>query len=425
LTSVPSTVAQNPAVDASCQWSQQLIVQEQLGFAVTLTRLKAGSADWTNQIQRLFGTNRLAPLGMLQAQICWPGPTVPPTTAFEVDGVDQGGSPVTAIFSTSFSGPTQNPGTLSAASDAVTLSQATPSANLNVSLTGGGSATVSVLPANRSTTWLTVNGTPPQITVKASLTGLMPGVYNATVLIQSQSAKPAFVEVPVVLAVGSAGVAIGGVSTGASFQQAFAPGMILSVFGSQLAPSVQLASSVPLPFSLAGVSATVNGVTAPLYFVSPGQINLQVPYETGAGTAVLGINNGGAVGSFTFPVSPVGPGVFTDPTHAGSLLPTASARHGDTILAFITGDGLVSTSLATGASPFQATPLDLLPAPMLPVSVTVGGVAAKVAFAGIPAGLVGATQINFVIPDSAPSGVQPVVVTVGGIASQPATVTIQ
>jgi uncharacterized protein (TIGR03437 family) len=220
-------------------------------------------------------------------------------------------------------------------------------------------------------------------------------------------------------------VTIGGVSNGASFQQAFAPGMILSVFGSQLAPSTQSAESVPLPSSLVGVSATVNGVPAPLYFVSPGQINLQVPYETGVGTAVLGINKGGTVGSFTFPVSATGPGVFTDPNHAGVLLPIASAKHGDTILAFVTGDGLVSTSLPTGASPFQATPLDLLPAPMLPLSVTVGGVAAKIAFAGIPAGLAGATQINFVIPDSAPPGVQPVVVKVGGAASQPAMVTIQ
>ena len=60
----------------------------------------------------------------------------------------------------------------------------------------------------------------------------------------------------------------------------------------------------------------------------------------------------------------------------------------------------------------------------LPVAVTVGGAPAQIAFAGIPSGLAGATQINFVIPPNAPLGVQPVVVTVGGIASPAATITV-
>jgi uncharacterized protein (TIGR03437 family) len=258
----------------------------------------------------------------------------------------------------------------------------------------------------------------------ASAAGLSPGVYNATLLIQAADAVPQFLEVPVLFKVGSSGAAISGVSNGASFQPAFAPGMILSVFGTQLAPSTQTASSLPLPLTLAGVSASVNGVPAPLYFVSPGQINLQVPYETGAGTAVLGVNNNGTVASSTFPVSAAAPGTFTDPNHPGALVPFSTGKRGDTLLAFITGDGLVSPMLATGASPFIATPFSLLPQPLLPVGVTVGGVPARIAFSGVAPGLAGATQINFVIPDNAPPGVQPVVVTVGGVASQSASVTI-
>ena len=61
--------------------------------------------------------------------------------------------------------------------------------------------------------------------------------------------------------------------------------------------------TVPLPLDIAGVSATVNGVSAPLYYVSPGQINVQVPYETGIGFAVLGINNNGQLSSFPFTVA--------------------------------------------------------------------------------------------------------------------------
>jgi uncharacterized protein (TIGR03437 family) len=100
--------------------------------------------------------------------------------------------------------------------------------------------------------------------------------------------------VPVTLVVGGPlGAAISG-ANGASFASAFAPGMILSIFGSDLAPSTQSASSPPLPLSLAGVSVTVNGATAPLYFASPGQLNVQIPYETGGGPAAVGVNNNGA-----------------------------------------------------------------------------------------------------------------------------------
>ena len=59
------------------------------------------------------------------------------------------------------------------------------------------------------------------------------------------------------------------------------------------------------------------------------------------------------------------------------------------------------------------------------VTVTVGGVAADVAFVGIPSGLVGVTQINYTIPATAPTGVQPVVVTIGNVASPSANITGQ
>ncbi len=68
---------------------------------------------------------------------------------------------------------------------------------------------------------------------------------------------------------------------------------------------------------MAGVGAAVNGVAAPLYYVSPGQLNLQIPYETAVnGTATLQINNNGQAASQTFPVATAAPGVFTD--HIGA-----------------------------------------------------------------------------------------------------------
>jgi len=121
----------------------------------------------------------------------------------------------------------------------------------------------------------------------------------------------------------------------------YAPGMILSVFGSQLAPSAVSASSVPLPISMAGVAVTVNGVAAPLYYVSPRQLNVQIPYETAINApATLSINNNGLVTSQSFTVAPAAPGIFTG--LSGALVPNGSAARGQIAALYITGAGTVN-----------------------------------------------------------------------------------
>ena len=91
---------------------------------------------------------------------------------------------------------------------------------------------------------------------------------------------------------------------------------------------------------------------------------------------------------------------------------------------FITGDGDVTPTLATGATPSSGTPANRLPHPRLPVTVTVGGSPAPVVFTGVPAGLAGVTQVNFTIPKDAQSGLKQVVVTVGGVSSPPVFLTV-
>src|SRR5262249_27627458 len=145
----------------------------------------------------------------------------------------------------------------------------------------------------------------------ASAAGLSPGAYTAVLSIASTSAQPQVVNVPVTLTVGgSPNISIAGLVNNFSGGTTAAPGMIAAVFGTGLAGATMKAPRLPLPFSMSGVSATVNGVSAPLYFISPGQINLQIPYETGAGTAVLAINNNGQVATFAFPVAVAAPGLF-------------------------------------------------------------------------------------------------------------------
>jgi len=163
-------------------------------------------------------------------------------------------------------------------------------------------------------------------------------------------------------------------------------------------------------------------VAAPLYYVSDVQINLQIPYETGAGPAVVGINNNGKVAGFQFNVAPSAPGIFVQSGNA--LNPTASGKANQILIMFITGEGDVTPALGTGYTPDPSTAVTKLPKPRLPVTVTVGGAAATMQFIGIPSGLAGVTQINFTIPANLSPGVHPVVVTSNGVASAAANLTV-
>jgi uncharacterized protein (TIGR03437 family) len=220
----------------------------------------------------------------------------------------------------------------------------------------------------------------------------------------------------------------GGLVNAASFRNTFAPGMILSVFGGSLtnpSPGSGQAQSLPLPLTLAGSSATINGVPAPYYYASYGQVNIQVPYETAPGDAILTITGfAGQTFNYAFKVQPSAPGIFVDPNNDAPV-PSESGSAGQEMVLYITGEGLVTPALATGATPAPGTPLDQLPKPKLPVTVTVGHLPAQIAFIGITPGIAGATQINYFIPPGTPSGFQPVIVSVGGVASPPAFLTVQ
>ena len=192
-------------------------------------------------------------------------------------------------------------------------------------------------------------------------------------------------------------LAIGGASNAASGQQSYAPGMLLSVYGTALGDFVQSAGTVPLPQYLAGFEASVNGVTAPLYYVSPNQVNVQIPYETQPGTAALVVGNPYVnSNNYNLKIVAAAPGIFM--TNGFTAAPFSSAARGQTTTLFVTGDGQVSPALATGAAPASGTPLAQLPKSVLPVTVTVAGQKADIAFQGIPSGLVGVTQINYVVP---------------------------
>jgi uncharacterized protein (TIGR03437 family) len=235
-------------------------------------------------------------------------------------------------------------------------------------------------------------------------------------------------------------IADGGILNGASFErgQPIAPGELISLFGSNLAGSLASASSVPLSTMIDDVFVTVNGVRAPLYLVSPGQINAQVPWEVGAtGNASVIVNRGGvASAAATVPLAAAAPGFFmvtggtqaiavngdgTIAAAAGSIagLNTHGARAGDTLVVYATGLGEVTPSIQAG----QASGAELRTTVAMP-NVTIGGVPATVVFSGLAPQFVGVNQLNVTIPGGVAAGASvPMRMEIGGRAHQ-ATIAI-
>jgi uncharacterized protein (TIGR03437 family) len=105
----------------------------------------------------------------------------------------------------------------------------------------------------------------------------------------------------------------GGIVNGASFQAPLARCGIATVFGTNLAATTAGAASLPLLTTLGGAQVVVNGVAAPLFYVSPSQINCQVPCEVPLNGAVgIYVTNGGGMSSAqAATTAPYAPGVFT------------------------------------------------------------------------------------------------------------------
>jgi len=227
-------------------------------------------------------------------------------------------------------------------------------------------------------------------------------------------------------------ISAGGVANSASGATALAPGSLATVYGSYFASSAATASA-PLPTTLGGVSVTVNGVRAPIGYVSSTQINFQVPWSTQTGPASVTVSQaGGAGNTVTVPVVPAAPGLFV--TSAGAAVaqnyPSYSLNGasnpiaaGGTIVAYLTGIGAVlpAGAIADGA-PTPASPLFNA---ALGCGATIGGIAAQVGFVGMTPGYAGLAQANITVPAGVKSGSDPLVVTCGGQASNAAAISVK
>jgi uncharacterized protein (TIGR03437 family) len=235
----------------------------------------------------------------------------------------------------------------------------------------------------------------------------------------------------------------GGMVNGATFgTQPPAAGSIVSLFGTNLALSAASAQTAPLLTTLAGASVQLNGIAAPLFYASPAQINLQVPWQLAGQTqaSVVVSVSGVASAPQTVSLSAYGPGIFTvSQTGSGQgavliagtaavaaptgVVPGARpANRGEYISIYCTGLGPVNNAPASGAkapdSPLSST--STLP------TVAVGGLPAVVTFSGLAPSFVGLYQVNAQVPDTVvPGDAVPVTLSIGGAVSNSVTIAIR
>jgi uncharacterized protein (TIGR03437 family) len=239
------------------------------------------------------------------------------------------------------------------------------------------------------------------------------------------------------------GPTLSGVGNGASFVAGrLAAGSIASIFGDNLAYTVMRAWTLPLPRTLDHTRVQVNGVDAPLFYVSPEQINFQMPWEVAAqptvSITVLVDSATKSLGSLT--LTATAPGIFSTAASGagqGAILiagtdllaapagsttgPARPAARGEHISIFCTGLGAVSNPGVSGNVPSGGLSLTALTP-----EVTIGGIPAQIQFSGLAPGLVGVYQVNALVPAQAtPGEAVPVRVSMGGLLSNQVTIAVQ
>ncbi len=225
-----------------------------------------------------------------------------------------------------------------------------------------------------------------------------------------------------------------GVVNGASFQAGVSAGSWATIRGSNLAPQTDTWEKAivngRLPTTLDGVSVSVGGQPAYVYYISPTQINFIVPESVAAGpqqvtiTTPAGTSSAATVQGATFtPAFFEWPGNqavatrqdFTFAVKPGTFTGTATsaAKPGDIVILWGTGFG----PLAPAPPPGAEVPADKTYSTATLPSVTVGGAAAKVYGAALAPGFAGLYQVAIEVPASLANGDWPVVASVGGVQS--------
>lgn len=244
-----------------------------------------------------------------------------------------------------------------------------------------------------------------------------------------------------VLAAGTPTISNGGVVGASSFGEftALAPGTWIEVYGANLATTTRpwMGSDFNgnnAPTSLSGTSVTVNGQPAYVAYISPGQVNVQVPSNISTGIQLLTVTGpGGKSPTYQVVVNQVEPGflapsnfningtqyvvaidasnnnTYVLPAGAVAGLTSQPAKPGDTITLYGVGFGPVTPNVPAGQLAQGLTKLASF-------DISIGGVPANVTYAGLAPDFVGLYQFNVVVPSIAANNAAPVTFTVNGAA---------
>ena len=219
-----------------------------------------------------------------------------------------------------------------------------------------------------------------------------------------------------------------------------APGSIAAIFGTNMTSGGSCLSTQgcnpkfeggKLNTTMVGTSVTVNGIPAPIFYASPLQLGVQIPFElTGSAAAIIVTANGQTSLQESVTLDSFAPGIFTMTgdgkgagaiTHANGTVVSAlsPAARGEVVVLYATGLGQVTPAVGTGNLPTGLTQALITP------TVTVSGIAAELQFYGLSGCCVGVNQINFTIPTGAQTGnAIPVLISVGLKQSNAASIAI-
>ena len=214
----------------------------------------------------------------------------------------------------------------------------------------------------------------------------------------------------------------------ANYFPRFAPGMLASIFAFNMTHfglDTGGATSTPLPTTLADVQVSVNGTLAPLLYVSPGQINFQVPSNAPVGSTpvefqVVKASTGQILASSLFRIDSVSPGLFTaDSSGSGQLAAVNQdgtvnsalhpAKAGTFISLYGTGLGVLAGAPPDGTPATGALSTNITP------DVFINGTRlepADINYSGLAPGFIGLWQINAKIPATVPTSGTPVSVVI-------------
>ena len=208
----------------------------------------------------------------------------------------------------------------------------------------------------------------------------------------------------------------------ANYTPGFSPGALASAFGENLSATTEASTKLPLPTELGGTRVLVNGVAAPLLYVSPFQINYQLPQKTSVGDAEVIIErNTGAKFRETITVKNSAFSAFSfDATGngAGAILDGRTFKQGPHEIVTNNGEPTILALFGTGLGELSSRDVA-----SNRIHLLVGGTEAKIHYAGPQNFYAGLDQINFELPSNvADHGTLPIVVKIDDVATNSVTV---